>query len=69
MIRTIEAIIDETGTVRLTQPFGVKGIHRALVTVLEELPEDRLHVALLSESSLAEDWAKPEEDKAWLHLQ
>ena len=25
--------------------------------------------ALLSEAALAEDWNRPEEDEAWLHLQ
>lgn len=70
MIRTIEAIIDERGTVRLLEPIKLPSAYRALVTVLEEEPA--LHVnetALLSEPALAMDWNRAEEDTAWSHLQ
>jgi len=30
---------------------------------------EELEISLLSESSLAEEWLTPEEDKAWEHLQ
>ena len=68
MIQTLEAIIDESGQIRLTQPLHIKGWHRALVTVLDEPPSEALETALLSESSLSEDWNQPEEDEAWSHL-
>lgn len=68
MIRTIEAIIDDSGQVRLAEPLRVTGPHRALVTVLDEPPAEALETALLSESGLS-DWSRPEEDEAWLHLQ
>ena len=38
MIRTVEAIIDEKGTVLLQEAVALTGPHRALVTILEEEP-------------------------------
>ncbi len=70
MHRTLEAIIDEQGNVRLLEPVSLPSEHRALVTILED--EAILHVhetALLSEAALAEDWNRPEEEEAWSHLQ
>ena len=68
MIHTVEATIDENGEVHLAEPIHIKGIHRALVTVLEEPPNEALETALLSESSLATDWSRSEEEEAWSHL-
>jgi hypothetical protein len=69
MIKTVEAIIDEHGNVRLLEPVRPDGIRRALVTILDERPTDRRsETALLSEAALAEDWDRPEEDEAWKHL-
>jgi hypothetical protein len=69
MIKTVEAIIDEHGNVRLLEPVDSEGVRRALVTILDELPADRpAEIALLSEAALAEDWNRPEEDAAWKHL-
>ena len=70
MIRTVEAVIDEHGNVRLLEPVELPVARRALVTILEEravtgVPES----ALLSEAALAEDWSRPDEDEAWSHLQ
>jgi len=68
MIRTIEAVIDEHGNVRILEPVSLPAARRALVTILEDAPA--LHeAALLSEASLAQDWSRPEEDAAWSHLQ
>jgi len=70
MIRTVEALIDADGTVRLLEDVKVVGTRRALVTILEEIPPlDVAETALLSEAALAEDWNRPEEDAAWAHLQ
>jgi len=70
MIQTVEAIIDEKGHVHLLQSVQVAAPRRALVTILEEEPAERINeTALLSEAALAEDWNRPEEDAAWLHLQ
>jgi hypothetical protein len=49
-----------------------------LVTILEETDEENQdfeavssggETALLSETALAEDWTREEEDEAWKHLQ
>lgn len=69
MMQTIEATIDENGGVHLAEPLLIKGIHRALVTVLEEPPSEMFETTLLSEQSLSTDWSRPEEDEAWSHLQ
>jgi hypothetical protein len=69
MIRTVEAVIDEHGNVRLREPVHLPAARRALVMILEEQPEAGVsESALLSEAALAEDWNRPEEDEAWLHL-
>ncbi|HEY0602917.1 MAG TPA: hypothetical protein VGD58_08395 [Herpetosiphonaceae bacterium] len=70
MIRTVEAIIDEQGSVRLLEAVNVPSTRRALVTILEEEPVLRVaETALLSEAALAEDWNRPGEDEAWSYLQ
>jgi len=70
MLRTLEAIIDEQGNVRLLEPIDLPATRRALVTILEEGPAGNMpETALLSESALAEDWNRPEEEAAWSHLQ
>jgi hypothetical protein len=66
-MRTIEAIIDPDGQVRLVEPVTLPSPRRALVTILEEPPSVG-EAALLSEAALAEDWYRPEEDAAWAHL-
>lgn len=70
MIRTIEAVVDEQGTVRLKETVRLATPRRAVVTIFDE---DRIgqvdEAALLSEPALAEDWNRPEEDAAWSHLQ
>jgi hypothetical protein len=70
MIRTVEAIIDEQGNVKLLEPVRLPSMRRALVTILEDAPVALANeTAFLSESALAEDWDRPEEDMAWSHLQ
>lgn len=70
MFRTIEAEIDEQGTVRLLEPIHLPAVRRALMVILEDeqtasVPE----TPYLSEAALAVDWSRPEEDVAWAHLQ
>jgi len=70
MIRTLEAVIDEHGVVRLLEDIHLPAGRRALVTVLEDEPVGHpAENAALSEAALAEDWNRPEEDAAWAHLQ
>lgn len=67
MIRTVEAVIDPEGNVRLLEAVQLPGSRRALVTILDDAPRGD-EAALLSERALA-DWSRPEEDAAWSHLQ
>ena len=67
-MRTVEAIIQPSGEVRLVEPVRVASPRRALVTILEEAPS--VHdTALLSEAALGGSWNRQEEDAAWAHLQ
>jgi len=67
-MKTVEAVIEPTGEVRLIEPVHVTSPKRALVTILEEAPETS-DTALLSQAALGEDWNRPEEDAAWAYLQ
>lgn len=70
MITTIEAVIDESGGVRLLEPAPPGGVRRALVTILDERSAGHPRGSMLSsEAALADDWDRPEEDEAWSHLQ
>lgn len=69
MIKTIEAVIGPGGVIRLLESVPLTEARRALVTILDEEPQQGTNeTALLSESALA-DWQRPEEDAAWAHLQ
>jgi hypothetical protein len=70
MIQTVEAVIDDSGKVKVLNGLRLPSGHRALVTVLDEMSDTTVsEVTLLSEESLATDWLRDEEDKAWSHLQ
>ena len=69
MIQTIEALIDENGSVSLLKEVHLPSARRALVTILEQPAADTPETALLSEAALATDWNRPEEDEAWSFLQ
>ncbi len=69
MLQTIEAVIDQNGTLRMLDPIQLPKFRRVLITILNEEPADELiNLALLSELALAQDWARPEEEEAWSHL-
>jgi hypothetical protein len=68
MIRTVEAVVDDQGKVRLLQPVHLRSSRRDLVVILDEPGAVGDETALLSEATLA-DWNRPEEDAAWFHLQ
>jgi hypothetical protein len=70
VIRTVEAMIDKQGNVRLLEPLQLTSSHRAIVVILDDPAWAGIHeTVLLSEHALAEDWNRPEEDAAWSHLQ
>lgn len=69
MIRTYEAVIDPSGSVRIIEPVALPALHRALVILFEDEAEPTvLETAMIRESSLAEEWDTPEEDVVWAHL-
>jgi predicted DNA-binding antitoxin AbrB/MazE fold protein len=69
MLQAIEAIIDEQGILKILSPIKLPKRRRVIITILDEEPsEDNVNLALLSETALATDWLRPEEDEAWLHL-
>jgi hypothetical protein len=39
MIRTVEAVVDSSGKVRLLEDIHLAGPRRALVTILDDAPE------------------------------
>ena len=67
MRRTIEAVIDRDGKLRLLEPMPPGASGRALVIIFDE-PSVSDESAILSEEAL-KDWNRPEEDAAWSHLQ
>ena len=67
-LRSIEATIEKDGTVRLHKKVRLPASRRAILTILDE-PAAIAETALLSELALAEDWNRPEEDKAWATMQ
>jgi hypothetical protein len=69
MHRTVEAIVEEDGTVRLLEPVEGTGPRRALVTFLDEIREEAAHASALASPEALADWTRPEEDEAWSHLQ
>ena len=69
MIQTVEAVIDDSGRIRLLGEVHITGTRRALVTVLDQPAAVPGEAALLAEAALAVDWSRPEEDVAWSHLQ
>ena len=69
MFQTLEAMTDEQGNVCLIEPVKLPAKWRVLITILDKPSISMSETALLSESVLAKDWNKPEEDEAWLHLQ
>lgn len=72
MLRTIEAVIKEDGSVHLLENIKLDKERKALVTILDSdisYKNDRVYeIMLMSESSLSKDWLRPEEDEAWKDL-
>lgn len=69
MLQTIEAVTDQNGVLRFSEPVKLPGRRRVIITVLnEEAADDITNLALLSEPALARDWDRPEEDEAWSSL-
>ena len=60
MLRTVEAVIDEQGNVRLLEAVHLSAARRALVTILEDESTSGIsETALLSEQALARIGSAP----------
>lgn len=68
MLKTVQAVVDDGGRVRLLEPVQLSSSRRAIVVILDEPAASADETALLSEGAL-QDWNRPEEDAAWAHLQ
>ena len=69
MLQSIEGMTDQNGKLKIPGNINLPKSRRVIITILDEEPTDKaFNLALLSESALAKEWERPEEDKAWLHL-
>lgn len=72
MLKSVRAIVDEEGTVRVLEPMKLDRPTMAILTLLDDGDAAELvshpETAILSEIAL-DDWNRPEEDEAWAHLQ
>jgi predicted DNA-binding antitoxin AbrB/MazE fold protein len=68
MLRTVEAVVEKDGSLRLLEDVELREGERALVTILGD-DADATDDALLSEPALAAEWEREEEEEAWRHLQ
>jgi hypothetical protein len=68
VMKTIEAVINKEGEVRLLEPIEDGAERRAIVVVLDDGDLSSDETAALTEQAL-KDWNRPEEDSAWSHLQ
>jgi hypothetical protein len=68
MYQAFEATIDDSGTIRLSEPARLPAGRRVLVVLMDDAPVFN-ETYLLSQGSLAEAWNRPEEDAAWAYLQ
>jgi hypothetical protein len=72
MEKLYEPVVESDGRIRLNTPFHLVHLEKGL-RVLVAVPHTDLETAgsgiVLSETVLAVDWNKPEEDDAWAHLQ
>lgn len=73
MLQTFEAVLQPNGSLQFLDlpAMSTRTPRRVLVTFTDEpIPVDtELCGATLSESALAQDWQRDEEDAAWAHLQ
>lgn len=73
MLPTYEAILQPDGRLQFVDgpAAAAQAPRHVLVTFTDQLPgaDTALSGAMLSESALAEDWLRDEEDAAWAHLQ
>jgi hypothetical protein len=74
MLNAIAAIVHPGGHIGYTEPFPeLKGPTKVYVLFANPIQllisDEALPGQLLSQSALAQDWLRAEEDAAWSHLQ
>lgn len=73
MLQTYEAVLQPNGSLQFLDlaVASTRAPRRVLVTFTEKFAaaDTALCGAMLSESALAQDWTREEEDAAWAHLQ
>lgn len=71
MLKTVEAILERDGRIRLREKMRFSRVRRVMVTFLDDESDatESQNSSILSESVLSTDWNRPEEDEAWQHLQ
>ncbi len=71
MLKTVEAVLEKDGGLRLLENVTLTEAKRVLVTFLDEhIEQDGIsETALLSDTAVGEDWNRPEEEQAWQHVQ
>ena len=67
MPRTVEAVVEKDGSLRLLEDVELHVGERLLVT-LHTGDATSHETALLSEEAFPADWEREEEDEAWSHL-
>ena len=68
MLKSIEAIVEMNGEVRLKEPIRLDAPCRAILTLLDDDSAASGDAARLSEEALGADWNRTEENEAWSHL-
>lgn len=69
MLQSIEGMTDREGKLKILGNIDLPKSRRVIITILDEEPSNEaFNLALLSETALARDWERPEEDAAWSHL-
>lgn len=69
LLKAVEGLIDENGTLKILGNFTLPKSRRVIITILDEEPSDEaVNLALPREAALPRDWERLEEDEAWSHL-
>ena len=66
MIKSVEVEVEDAGQIHSLEPTQAISVGRELLS-WESTEGNESY--LLSEAAFAEDWLRPEEDDAWVHLQ
>ena len=65
----MEVTLRPDGRIDSDQPLSITRPTRVILTMIEEEDGEDIDLGLASESALAKDWNRTEEDEAWAYLQ